>query len=135
MSTIYPRIIFLGFLLFPTVLHAQAVNDLTEGMGAAFARTMFALLLILALFFGLVYLLKRFGSKWLKFSNRISGEGNTITILETKYLNPKRQLYLVRVRDKEILIGSSESGFQLLSEFSPGISTFEDELSKEKEKR
>ncbi|GEM_PF-1853355 len=52
---------------------------------------------------------------------QIKKTGGRIKLIETLHLAPKKQLHLVTVQGKTMLLGSSEQGITLLSEIETGI--------------
>lgn len=90
----------------------------TDSFGAALVRTGAALLFILGLFFLLVYALKRyFPNVFGGTATGSSAENTRIELLATRPIGPKRYLHLIRVGDRELLIGSSEQGVNKLAEW------------------
>jgi len=76
------------------------------------AKTLLSLVVVLALMFGLVLLLKKFfyGSK--------SGSSALVEVemLGTRVLQPKRAIYVLKVLNKVFVVGSSEQGLHTLTE-------------------
>jgi len=73
-----------------------------------------------ALTFFAILLLGAQATKKLRSSRNAKPDQNEIEILNRKGIGPKSSLVLVRVRGKELLIGSSGEAVTLLSEFSSG---------------
>lgn len=84
-------------------------------LGWMLAKTVFSLLLIIALIFGLVFLLKRYFGQQLPGS--IGREG--FQILAKFPVQPKQSLLLVKVFERILLLGVTESSITFLVEFEP----------------
>ncbi len=108
------------FLLAPPLWAAENAPHVSEGLGAAAARTGAALLLILGLFFLLVYLLKRFAPRLFTAGVRGDDGRGSIEILSARTLSPKRMLYLVRVGNRTFLIGATDQGLTRLGDWREG---------------
>lgn len=99
--------------IFETVVQdGKGYNYLSE-----FVNMMLVLLLIVALIFATIYLLKRMMKARAQSSYRTS----SIRILERRSLGPKSALYLVDILGKGVVISESASGIQLIKEFSDEI--------------
>ncbi len=112
--------LFAGLALLPLAFPAQAeqIREPSENLGAALVRTGAALLFILALFFLLVYVMKRYFPN--VFGGPAPGSGKNsarIDLLATRPLGPKRYLHLIRIGKREILLGASEQGVSKLGEW------------------
>jgi len=111
-------------MMFRATLLQQASPEGAD-IGAAAGRA----LLILLVLIGLLVVVARWGRQWLaKLARTTPGE---MTVRSVCPLEPRRALYLVRLRDREYLIASSEGGLQLLRELdvpapAPGTPTPED---------
>jgi flagellar biosynthetic protein FliO len=88
----------------------QSPADFSSEMGPALLKLVGALVLILVIIYGSVWLLKRFSG------GRNVGNGNSITVLERHFLAPKQALYLIRVGSRHLLLGGSESGLRHLTD-------------------
>ncbi|MBU1068472.1 flagellar biosynthetic protein FliO [Myxococcota bacterium] len=87
----------------------QASPEGTD-IGAAAWRALLVLLVLI----GLLIVVARYGRQWLaKLSRATPGE---MTVRSVCPLEPRRALYLVRLRDRDYLIASSEGGLTLLKE-------------------
>ena len=107
-------------LLPATAQAAEAVPDPLIGSGL---RMIAGLLLVLGLML-LLYALSKRGLRWLPGSR----EGR-IHIRETRPLGGKKALCLVEVQGRELLLGVSSEGINLLCEFdSPPGQSFEQTL-------
>jgi len=90
------------------------------------AEQLLAVLLVLALLAGTLWLLRRRGVATLNVSlpKRLSGN-KEMQILERMPLTAHHSLHLVRVRDQTILIGVSPSGCNRLLNLSEGVGDHE----------
>ncbi len=106
----------------PTTLFGQQDNPpLSESMGAAFLKALLALFFVLALIFVLVYLLKRYLPNLVAKTSSVSHTGDkNIEVIAIKSLAPRKSLYLVRIGEREILIGSHEQGLSALGQWENG---------------
>lgn len=68
----------------------------------------------LAVVMALILLLYAAAQRWLRWP--AGGRGGIIQIRETRPLGPKKVLYLVKVRDRELLLGVTGERIELLSE-------------------
>lgn len=78
------------------------------------AKIIGALALVIASIYGGLFLLKKMMGR--KYSG--NGKGNNLEVLETTYLGPKKTVSLIRVADKAVLVGSTESQISILTELS-----------------
>ncbi len=92
----------------PAKEHAQSIN-----LTWLFFKTMGILILIIALIIATVYLMK----KYLFQPTGLSGDKDWIRVLSHTQIQPKKFLTLVRVFDRVILLGSTETTVQRLAEF------------------
>jgi len=82
-------------------------------VGAAAARAFFILLLLVAV----LVLAARYGRTWMdRLLPRPRGE---MRILESLRFEPRRSLYLIRLRGRDFWMASHENGIELLREFTP----------------
>ena len=89
----------------------QGASPESTDIGAAAVRA----LLILLVLIGLLIVVARYGRQWLaRLSRSAPGE---MTVRSVCPLEPRRALYLVRLRNHDYLFASSENGLQLLREF------------------
>jgi len=95
---------------------AAATAESPEFVGAALPslmRMISALVIVIACIYGGIWLLR-------KGMNRTGGTvGRTLEVLETTGVAPKKTVSLIRVADKAVLIGVTESGISLLTELTP----------------
>ncbi|GAB4364588.1 MAG: hypothetical protein Kow0042_03290 [Calditrichia bacterium] len=118
-----PGTLFLVLILF-LMAHAQSGADSSMAspatnptqslnMGWLLFKTILILLLIIALIFVLVYLMKRFVFA----AQGRNRESNWIQVLGQVQIQPKKFLALVKVIDRVVLVGLTESSVQALAEF------------------
>ena len=79
---------------------------------------------ILLLFYGIVHLLKKGVIKKSKLS--FLNNMNTVTVMNTTYMGPKKNLVLVKVHNQVLLLGSDEKGIHFLTEIKDTASLFKD---------
>lgn len=102
---------------------AQAAEEVPDPLIGSGLRMLAGLLLVLGLML-LLYALSKRGLRWLPGSR----EGR-IHIRETRPLGGRKALCLVEIRGRELLIGVSSEGINLLCEFdSPQGQSFEQTL-------
>ena len=90
-----------------------SVTNYPDGL-SLLMRTLGSLVLVSCLIIGVVFLLKRY-----VFGRNGTGKAESeIKILSTTFLGPKKSIYLVRVLNKVLVLGVSESQMQTLSEFT-----------------
>jgi flagellar biogenesis protein FliO len=77
--------------------------------------------LVLGIFYGLVYFMKR--TVLSKGKLGFLGNANSITVLAQNYIAPKRSLMMVKVHNQVFLLSNCENGINFLSEISdtPGL--------------
>ena len=98
---------------------ASAVTPVASGINypdglSLLMRMLGSLALVSCLIIGVVFLLRRyvFGR------NGTGNAGGEIKVLSTTFLGPKKSIYLVRVLNRILVLGVSESQMQTLSEFT-----------------
>lgn len=77
-------------------------------------RTLFGLVVVVAVVYGLYWVLRTFGK-----SRRMRSDGR-MDVVATTALAPNRALHLVRVGEELVLVGSAESGVSLIRLYEPG---------------
>jgi flagellar biosynthetic protein FliO len=102
----------------PQIALGQTSDPMSENLGAALARTGAALLFILALFFLFVYLVKRYYPSALGAVKTKVDSKDKIEVIAFKNIGPKRHLYLVKVHEKEILIGVTDNNINTLAKWN-----------------
>jgi flagellar protein FliO/FliZ len=89
------------------------------GAGSTLARTIVGLAIVLAVVFGIYWLLKAYAK-----SKTSTGKGDgRMEIVATTPLAANRSLHLIRVGEDLILVGSSEGGVSRIREYSPAESS------------
>jgi flagellar protein FliO/FliZ len=117
----------------------KAAPGLGGDIGPTLLQLAGALLLIIIIIYLSVWLMKKYTG------GKIAGGGNLISVVERRHLAPKQVLYLIKIGEKHLLIGASDSGLQKLSDIddlevktakpSPvmGVSRFSQALKQAKE--
>lgn len=77
-------------------------------------KLFFFLFLILGIFYGAIYFLKRYSNR---FSKGFSGLSK-INVISVKMIMPKKYISIVKVFDKYYLLGISDQSVNLISEIS-----------------
>jgi flagellar biosynthetic protein FliO len=89
-------------------------RNLSEQSGANFAweflKTMLAVLLVVVLGVAAIYISKKLGAK---ISNL---PGKEIRITETVHLGPRKAVHLLRIGNRQLLIGSTNESITMLAE-------------------
>jgi len=85
------------------------------GTGGTLARTIVGLAIVIAVVFGIYWLLKTYSK-----GKTAGGKGDgRMAIVSTTPLAPNRALHLVRVGDTLTLVGSAENGVSTIRTYSP----------------
>ena len=79
-------------------------------MGSSLLRVTGALLLVIALFFGAIWLFKN----WRRFLHQ-QGRAPKLSVLEVKSLGQRHAIYVVGYEQQRLLLASSPNGVSLLS--------------------
>jgi len=69
-----------------------------------------ALVLILVIIYGSVWLMKRVSQ------GKLAGKGDIINVIERRYLAPKQAVCLIRVGEQNLLVGLSEHGINHIAD-------------------
>jgi flagellar biosynthetic protein FliO len=85
---------------------ATATTAHSSGSGGAFVRMIVGLFIVLAVIYGIYWLLKTYGKSKKKSSAGEGGGG--IDVVATTALGPNRSLHLVRVGSEFVLVGAAE---------------------------
>ncbi len=109
------------FLLAPQVWAQMAPGDSRSG-SLSIVKAIFILLLVLGLFFLFVYVLKRYFPRLVGLVATKGEEGTAVEVLDVRALSPKRHIYLLRVRDREFLIGATDQEITSLGQWRRGKS-------------
>lgn len=88
----------------------QPIPKLSNDFGPTLLQLAGAMILIVGIIYASVWLMKKYSG------GKITGGGDIISIVERRHLTPKQALYLVKVGEKHLLIGASESGLSKLSD-------------------
>jgi len=124
-------VLTLFLFLLPFNVIAQATKDNHDiSFTAALVRTGAALLLVLALIFFVVYLMKRFLPS-------ITGnvmavrdfKKDKIEIISSRSLGPKKSLYIIKADGRRFLISSTDNVISLLSELEKAEEEIKQESS------
>jgi flagellar protein FliO/FliZ len=92
--------------------HAAAVSS---GMGSAALHMVLGLAVVVALIFGLYWLLKRTARK----NDGTVRDDGFIDVVSSTPLAPQRSVHLVRVGDELLLVGASEQSVTPIRVYSP----------------
>jgi len=88
----------------------KAAPGLGGDIGPTLLQLAGALLLIIIIIYLSVWLMKKYTG------GKIAGGGDLISVVERRHLAPKQVLYLIKIGEKHLLIGASDSGLQKLSD-------------------
>lgn len=86
-------------------------NESQFDFAGTLIETFFYLILIGVMIFGFIWILKKINVKTLQ-----SGENDLIQVLEKRYLDNKKSIYLVQVLDKIIIVAFNDSNIEKLGE-------------------
>lgn len=89
----------------------QAPEEFSSDLGPALLKLLGALVLIVVVIYGSVWIMKRFSG-----ARSATGGGKAITVLERHFLAPKQALYLIRVGKQHMLVGGAESGLRHIAD-------------------
>jgi flagellar biosynthetic protein FliO len=79
-----------------------------------FVKMLLSLAAVLALMFGLMYVLKRYVMP----GAQAPGQRMEIEVLGRKAIHPKKSVVVLKVADRVVVVGVSEQGMQTLTEFA-----------------
>jgi flagellar protein FliO/FliZ len=99
------------FLFLPSLAYAGITEQ--DSMLMASLKMLWGLLIVL----GIIFALYAIARKKLSFFPA-GNDDNLIKITATRHLQPKKSLYLVEVKNKEVLIGVSNDTISLLTEIT-----------------
>jgi len=85
------------------------------GMWSLVAQLLLSLILIGVLLWGVLYVIKRFSRRAL--GGRFGG--GLVEVLERAYIAPKKAIYLVKIADKIVALGVTDSEIRVLLELPP----------------
>jgi flagellar biosynthetic protein FliO len=97
-------------------------SDQQFGTGGLYWKMVFAIILVLALGAALYYISKKLGGKIVNIS------GRNIQLVETLYLGSRKAIHLIKVADKNILVGTTPTAITKISEFEVGSSTADKQI-------
>lgn len=104
----------LGLVVLLTSTPVWAEENATPALGGELGPTLLqlagALLFIIVIIYLSVWLMKKYSV------GKMAGGGGLISIVERRHLTQKQILYIVKVGDKHMLIGASDSGLQKLGD-------------------
>lgn len=103
-----------------TVTTGSAITDEALGfsdpnVGAAIGKMVSALLIVVVLVYGALWLLKRMMGR------RYTGKGGSggLEVLQSTHVGPHKQISLVRVGKRSVLVGVTDNQISTLTELSP----------------
>jgi len=91
-------------------LQNSLINQQPAGMGSMMLKTMLSLFIIIAVVYVMAVFFKRFVNKG-GMTGRVG-----IHVVGTRYLSPKKQIYVVDVQDKRLVIGVTDTTISKLAE-------------------
>ena len=92
-----------------------------------FGRVVFSLILVIALIIGSVYVLKYVYNR----SMRLDGKAHQISVLDVVQLGVNRNLYLVKVGEKVVLLGTGDKGLTYLADATDAVNLEELQLGED----
>ncbi len=84
--------------------------------GAGLLGSMLQMFAALAVVVGLILLFYYVSNRWLKSGMSVGGAQRYIRVIETRFLAPKKSLFLVEVGGEYLLLGSSAEGLQFIKQ-------------------
>jgi len=117
---LWPGVAFLGLMVLaafqPGPGSATAATGQTPALNWAgvVARLVLAFVVVAGLAYGGIWLLKR----WMNRNGESAGNG-VVSLVATSYVAPKKQISVVRVFDRLLVVGVAETGLTLLTEIGP----------------
>lgn len=96
---------------------AWAQGEMGNSLTIDLLRALLALAFVLALFFLLVFLLRRYYPKLIQKLPDAAGKSEQIEVRSVRSLGPKRFLYLVRVNNKHYLLGGTDQVISKIDEW------------------
>ena len=95
---------------------AAAKSAHSSSGGGAFIRMVVGLFIVLAVIYGIYWLLKTYGKS--KKNGGAGESGGGIDVVATRALGPNRSLHLVRVGDEFVLVGAAEQAVTQLRTYT-----------------
>jgi flagellar biosynthetic protein FliO len=91
----------------------EAIPSLTESVLPSLTRIALTLCVVVAIIYLTVFLLKKLSG------NRAggTGRGKTVQVIEQTYLAPKKSVCLLKLADRAVLVGITDTSINLLTEF------------------
>jgi len=93
---------------------SMTIPSVTETVLPSLTRIVFSLLIIVAIIYASVFLLKKLSGNRLGSGTR----GKTIRVIEQTYLAPKKSVCLLKLADRAVLIGITDNTINMLTEIS-----------------
>ncbi len=84
--------------------------SVTESVLPSLMRIFITLILVVAFIYGTVFILKKLAG------NRVAGSGKTIQVIEHTYLAPKKSVCLLKMADRAVLVGITDTTINTLTE-------------------
>jgi flagellar biosynthetic protein FliO len=93
--------------------NAQSAPSLTGSVLPSLTRIAVSLLVIIAIIYLTVFVLRKLSG------NRLGGgkKGRTVQVVEQTYLAPKKSVCLLKLADRAVLVGVTDSTISFLTEF------------------
>jgi flagellar biosynthetic protein FliO len=98
---------------------ATVGGDVIPNTTALYINVLLKTMVVIALIYGAFALYRRFSG------NLISLKENRMRVVETTQLSPRRTLYLVKVDDRQFLVGGTDQALNLLTEIERHDDVFE----------
>jgi flagellar biosynthetic protein FliO len=92
----------------------QAVPESNTGMAGAVAKMVSALAVVIAAVFGGLYLLRKLMGK----RTSKTGRSDVLDVIQTTYLGPHKTISLVKIGNRSVLVGVTETQIATLTELS-----------------
>src|SRR4051812_35505203 len=102
--------------LSPALSDQVSSGHASSGGGAAFARMVVGLVIVIAVIFGVYWLLKTWGART---KGGLQKNGGQIEVLATTVLAPNRSVHLIRVGGDVVLVGATDGGITPLRTYEP----------------
>jgi len=103
--------------LSPTLTDQVSSGHTSSGGGAAFARMVVGLVIVIGVIFLVYWLLKTWGART---KGGLRTNGGQIEVLATTALTPNRSVHLIRVGSDVVLVGSTDGGVTPLRTYEQG---------------
>ncbi len=102
---------------------AYAQSELQGDLTFSILKAIVALAFVLALFFLMVYLIRRYYPRMLEKLPNAPQRGERIELRATRALGPKRFLYIVRIGKMNYLIGGSDQSLNKIDQWTDDSDT------------